>query len=132
MDFGLPPDDDPRRLEVRAWLDAHPDPTGRQLAEAGYVVPHWPAPWGLDADPMQQLIIDEELHRAGVRRGGGIGIGWAAPTILLAGTEEQRRGVPPQNLRGGEAGGPPFPEPPTPPPLAHPPTPAARARGEDV
>ena len=66
MDFDLPADDDPRRLAVRAWLAANPHPTGRQLAEAGYVVPHWPAPWGLDADPMHQLIIDDELRRAGV------------------------------------------------------------------
>ena len=63
MDFDLPADDDPRRLAVREWLAANPDPTGRQLAEAGYVVPHWPRPWGLDADPMHQLIIDEELQR---------------------------------------------------------------------
>ncbi len=77
---------------MRAWLAAHPDPTGRELAEAGYVVPHWPAPYGLDADPVHQLIIDEELAAAGVRRPvNPIGIGWAAPTILLAGTEEQKQ-----------------------------------------
>jgi len=29
------------------------------MAEAGYVVPHWPAPWGMDADPELQLIIDD-------------------------------------------------------------------------
>jgi len=91
VDFELPPDDDPRRLAVRDWLAAHPRPSGRQLAEAGYVAPHWPAPWGLDADPVHQLIIDEELKRAGVRRPSNmIGIGWAGPTILHAGTDAQK------------------------------------------
>ena len=91
MDFDLPGDDDPRRREIREWLDAHPDPTGRQLAEAGYVAPHWPAPWGLDADPIHQLIIDDELRRAGARRPNNpIGIGWAGPTILHAGSQEQK------------------------------------------
>jgi alkylation response protein AidB-like acyl-CoA dehydrogenase len=91
VDFALPPEDDPRRIEVRAWLAAHPDPTGRQLAEAGYVAPHWPRPWGLDADPVHQLVIDEELRRARVRRPVSmIGIGWAGPTILHAGTEAQK------------------------------------------
>ena len=33
MDFELPADDDPRRQAVRAWLDDHPNPTGRQLAD---------------------------------------------------------------------------------------------------
>ncbi|MEL7210931.1 MAG: acyl-CoA dehydrogenase family protein, partial [Actinomycetota bacterium] len=96
-DFDLPPDDDPRRLAVRAWLDQHPSPSGRTLVEAGYVVPHWPEPWGLDADPMHQLIIDDELRRAGVSRPANpIGIGWAAPTILMAGTpEQQQRFLPP-------------------------------------
>jgi alkylation response protein AidB-like acyl-CoA dehydrogenase len=85
------PTDDPRRLEVRGWLAAHPSATGRQLAEGGWVVPHWPEPWGHDADPVHQLIIDEELKAAGVRRPvNPIGIGWAAPTILLAGTRAQR------------------------------------------
>lgn len=96
MDFDLPSDADPRRLAVRDWIAANPQPTGRQVAEAGYVVPHWPAPWGLDADPMHHLIIDDELARAGVSSPGGIGIGWAAPTILLAGTAaQQRRFIPP-------------------------------------
>ena len=57
-------DDDPRRVQVRTWLQSHPSPSGRELAEAGYVAPHWPAPWGLDADPIHQLIIDDELRRA--------------------------------------------------------------------
>ena len=91
MDFELPPDDDPRRLAVRSWLAAHPTPTGRELAEAGYVAPHWPRPWGLDADPVHQIVIDEELAAADVRRPTNpIGIGWAGPTLVHGGTEQQK------------------------------------------
>jgi alkylation response protein AidB-like acyl-CoA dehydrogenase len=91
VDFDLPGADDPRRRAVNSWLEAHPSPTGRQLAEAGYVAPHWPSPWGHDADPVHQLTIDDELRRAGVRRPmNPIGIGWAGPTILHAGTDAQR------------------------------------------
>jgi alkylation response protein AidB-like acyl-CoA dehydrogenase len=91
VDFELPADDDARRLAVRTWLDEHPAPTGRDLAHAGYVAPHWPAPWGLDADPIHQLIIDDELRRAGVRRPSNqIGIGWAGPTIIHAGDQAQK------------------------------------------
>lgn len=91
MDFELPGDEDPRRGAVRDWLVANPKPTGAQLAAAGYVAPHWPAPWGLDADPIQQLVINDELRRARVHRPTNpIGIGWAGPTILAAGTAEQK------------------------------------------
>ena len=91
MDFELPGEDDPRRREVRAWLGAHRRPTGRQLAEAGYVAPHWPTPWGLGADPVLQLVIDDELRRAHVSRPvNPIGIGWAGPTLIHAGTDEQK------------------------------------------
>ncbi len=90
-DLDLPGDDDPRRQAVRRWLEEHPKPTGRQLAEAGYVAPHWPQPWGLAADPVHQLVIDDELRRAGVSRPSNqIGIGWAGPTIIYAGTQEQQ------------------------------------------
>jgi alkylation response protein AidB-like acyl-CoA dehydrogenase len=91
VDFDLPPEDDPRRVAVRDWLADHPHPSGRELATAGYVVPHWPSPYGLDADPVHQLIIEVELVRAGVSRPTNpIGIGWAAPTIFMAGTEAQK------------------------------------------
>ncbi|MHB8670935.1 MAG: acyl-CoA dehydrogenase family protein [Acidimicrobiales bacterium] len=92
MDFELPPQDDPRRLAVRSWLSEHPSPSGRDLAEAGLVAPHWPRPWGLEADPIHQLVIDEELRRARVSRPANpIGTGWAGPTIIHAGTEEQKQ-----------------------------------------
>ncbi|MEO8363310.1 MAG: acyl-CoA dehydrogenase family protein [Ilumatobacteraceae bacterium] len=85
------PDEDPRRVSIRTWLAEHPEPSGRELALAGLVAPHWPTPWGLDADPIHQLIIDEELQRAKVRRPTNpIGIGWAGPTIVHAGTDEQK------------------------------------------
>jgi len=91
VDFELPGDDDPRRTSIRGWLDEHPRPSGRQLAEAGYVAPHWPAPWGLGADPVHQLIVDDELRRAGVSRPvNPIGIGWAGPTLLHAGSDAQK------------------------------------------
>jgi len=103
MDFDLPPDDHPARTAVREWIAANPDPTGKQLAEAGYVVPHWPKPWGLEADPIEQLVIDDELSRAGIRRPNNhIGIGWAAPTIFLAGTPEQHERYLPKIFSGEE------------------------------
>ena len=94
MDFDMPGDDDPRRLAVREWLAEHPDPDNATLHSGGYIVPHWPEPYGLDADPMHQLIIDEELKRGGVSKTAvatnSIGVGWAAPTIFLAGSDWQK------------------------------------------
>jgi alkylation response protein AidB-like acyl-CoA dehydrogenase len=94
---------DPRRLELRAWLKAHPSPSGRDLADAKLVAPAWPEPWGLGASVEYQLVIDEELRRAGVRRPiNPIGIGWAGPTILVAGSEEQKQRWLPLLLSGDE------------------------------
>jgi len=61
----------------------------RALAESGYLVPHWPAPYGLDADAARQLLIDEELARAGMTRPDLVIAGWALPTILKHGSAEQ-------------------------------------------
>ncbi len=83
--------DNPCRIEVASWLERHPRPTGRELAEAGYVAPHWPRPWGVNADPLCQLAIDDVLRRRGVSRPvNPVGIGWAGPTILYAGTQHQK------------------------------------------
>jgi alkylation response protein AidB-like acyl-CoA dehydrogenase len=57
------------------------------LVSSGYLVPHWPPPWGRDADAVQQLVIEEEF--AGVKV-PGLGItGWVALTIVQHGTSEQ-------------------------------------------
>jgi alkylation response protein AidB-like acyl-CoA dehydrogenase len=96
-------EDDPRRLEIREWLAEHPKPTGRDLMEAGLVAPHLPVPWGRGSDPESQLVIDDELRRAGVNKPiNPIGIGWAAPTIIYGGTEEQQRRWLPKLLSGEE------------------------------
>lgn len=93
MDFELPSEDDPRRLEVRAWFAARPRPKGRELAEAGYATPHWPKPWGLAADAELQLIVDEEIKRAQVTPPNlinPVAINNCAQSLLTHGTEEQR------------------------------------------
>jgi alkylation response protein AidB-like acyl-CoA dehydrogenase len=103
MDIDLPPADDPRRKEIRDWLGEHPSPSGRDLAEAGYVVPHWPAPWGMDAEPELQLIIEDELRQAGVSRPiNPIGIGHCGPVLVLRGNDEQRGRYLPPMLAGEE------------------------------
>ena len=94
---------DPRRGELRAWLSAHPHPTGSDLATAGLVAPQLAPPWGRGADAEYQMIIDDELRRANVRLPiNPIGIGWAGPTILYAGTEEQKQRWLPGLLSGEE------------------------------
>jgi alkylation response protein AidB-like acyl-CoA dehydrogenase len=101
MDFELPGDADPRRQTFRTWLAEHPNPTGKDLADGGYVVPHWPRPWGLDADPMTQLIIDDELRKAKVQRPiNPIGTGHCGPILVMAGTEEQKQRYIPPMLSG--------------------------------
>ena len=109
MDFDLPPEAETYREEVRAFLSDHapggryPPDWNRRLAEHGYVAPHWPKPWGLDASPVQQLVIDQELRAAAVPRPlNPIGIGWAGPTLLVAGTQEQHERYLPGILDGSE------------------------------
>ncbi len=77
MDFDFPPDDDPRRLAVRSWIENNPNPSAQDLVDAGYVVPHWPRPYGLEAEPMLQIIISDELRKAKIGLPPNpIGIGW--------------------------------------------------------
>ena len=60
------------------------------LADAGYAAPQWPAPYGQSASLATQLIIDEELHRAGLARPDLVIGGWAGHAILQHGTPAQR------------------------------------------
>jgi alkylation response protein AidB-like acyl-CoA dehydrogenase len=70
------------------------------LAESGLMAPHWPKPYGRAASPAEQLVIDQELEAAGVKR-PDISIGWwAAPTILGHGSPEQIEKFIPGTLNG--------------------------------
>ncbi|GAB3860169.1 acyl-CoA dehydrogenase [Nocardioides maradonensis] len=60
------------------------------LVETGYLTPHWPVPYGLGADAVQQVVIDQELAAAGVERPDLVIAGWAVPTILAHGSDAQR------------------------------------------
>jgi alkylation response protein AidB-like acyl-CoA dehydrogenase len=95
---------EPARTEVRAFLSGldTTDATVRRvaIADAGYLVPHWPAPYGRSAGPIEQLVIDEEFARAGVARPDLIIGNWALPTILQHGTDDQRARFAPPTLHG--------------------------------
>ena len=87
----LPPDADDYRAEARRFVEEYSALSGlaaRALAvETGYLVPHWPRPFGRAAGPVEQLVIDEELN--GVQL-PGLGIGaWVLQTLIQHGTPEQ-------------------------------------------
>jgi alkylation response protein AidB-like acyl-CoA dehydrogenase len=91
--------DDARREAQR--IAALPETERRAaLAGSGLLTPHWPAPYGLGAGPVQQLVIDQELAAAGVERPDLVIGGWAAPTVLEHGSDEQRERFLGPTLRG--------------------------------
>ena len=70
------------------------------LAESGLLAPHWPKPYGREAAPAEQLLIDQEMAAAGVSRPDLVIGWWAVPTILEAGTAAQIDRFVPATLRG--------------------------------
>jgi alkylation response protein AidB-like acyl-CoA dehydrogenase len=64
----------------------------RKLGTRGWVAPAWPKEYGgAGLSVMEQFIFNEEMALARAPLVGGIGVGWAGPTIILFGTEEQKR-----------------------------------------
>jgi alkylation response protein AidB-like acyl-CoA dehydrogenase len=91
----------PRVREAVAAISALPEAERRDaLVDAALLAPHWPAPYGLGAGPVEQLVIDEELAAAGVSRPDIKIAGWAVPTILKHGTDAQREQFVEASLRG--------------------------------
>ncbi|WP_085172267.1 acyl-CoA dehydrogenase family protein [Mycolicibacterium iranicum] len=101
------------RREVRAWCRDHIPKNWRaaqtgvsddefvrfqkawfaELHSAGYAVPHWPAEWGGGLSVENQVVLYQELaaHDAPRLVLAFVGIHHAASTLLVAGTDEQRR-----------------------------------------
>jgi 3-oxochol-4-en-24-oyl-CoA dehydrogenase len=100
----LPEGDAEFRAHVRAELaeiaGLHGAARASGLADGGWVMPHLPRPWGRDAKPIEQLVIDEEMRAASIRP-PGLGIGaWVVPALIQYGTPEQQQRFLPATLRG--------------------------------
>ena len=68
----------------RDWL--------KTLAKRGWVAPAWPKAYGgAGLSVMQQFVFNEEMARAAAPRPNFLAIGLAGPTIIVHGTEEQKR-----------------------------------------
>jgi alkylation response protein AidB-like acyl-CoA dehydrogenase len=59
------------------------------MIETGYVAPHWPTPWGRDASPVEQLVIEEEFRAAGIKKPAYSITGWVILTLIQHGTDDQ-------------------------------------------
>jgi alkylation response protein AidB-like acyl-CoA dehydrogenase len=112
MDFRFTPQEDAFRAEIREWLKTNlPDNWdgnrlsrdaenlnvykhfAQRLATKGWVAPHWPREYGgLGLSVVEQLVFNEEMAEANAPTGYSvIGTGWAGPTIIVYGTDEQKQ-----------------------------------------
>src|SRR5439155_16000841 len=60
-----------------------------KLIETGYVQPHWPKPYGREAGAVEQLVIEQEFEKAGIRRPGYGITGWVILTLIQYATDDQ-------------------------------------------
>jgi alkylation response protein AidB-like acyl-CoA dehydrogenase len=60
-----------------------------KLIETGYIMPHWPKPWGRAAGAVEQLVIEEEFRAAGIKRPDYSITGWVILTLIQHGTASQ-------------------------------------------
>ena len=84
------------RAQAKKYAALEEDELRTAMRNDGYLVPNWPAPWGMGASPALLTLIDNELARAGTQRPS---IGYAAflaLTIVNRGTADQvERWIPP-------------------------------------
>ncbi|MDO8615904.1 MAG: acyl-CoA dehydrogenase family protein [Dehalococcoidia bacterium] len=67
----------------QAWM--------KKLAAKGWVAPAWPQEYGgAGMTIMEQFVFNEEMAKARAPRPGGIGVGFAGPTIIVYGAGEQK------------------------------------------
>ncbi|MFL6240636.1 MAG: acyl-CoA dehydrogenase [Actinomycetes bacterium] len=88
------------RAALEAVRDLPADEQRRLLAETGFLVPHWPKPWGREANAAEQLVVAEEFEQAGVKQPELVIGSWAVPTIIAHGNDQQRERFVLPSLRG--------------------------------
>ncbi len=86
-------DDTQRREAAIEW--------GKTLAERGWFAPHWPKEYGgLSLTPMEQFIFNQEIASSGAPKVGGRGVSLLGPTLMVHGTDEQKKKWLPPILAG--------------------------------
>jgi 3-oxochol-4-en-24-oyl-CoA dehydrogenase len=89
----LPPEADAIREEVRAFAqsikDLPADEQRTRLIETGYVMAHWPKPYGRAAGAVEQLVIEQEFADVGISRPGYGITAWNILTIIQYATQDQ-------------------------------------------
>ncbi|MEV4000954.1 acyl-CoA dehydrogenase [Actinomadura sp. NPDC049753] len=104
MSIELAEDAAPVREEIRARVAelAAMEPLEQRaaMAEGGWVTPHLPKPWGRDAGPLEQIVIQQELRAAKVRPVPLMIAAWVVPSLVRYGTAEQQDRFLPPTLRG--------------------------------
>jgi alkylation response protein AidB-like acyl-CoA dehydrogenase len=89
----LPPEADAIREEVRSFAqrikDLPADEQRTRLIETGYVMPHWPKPYGRAAGAVEQLVIEQEFAEAGITRPAYGITAWNILTIIQYATQDQ-------------------------------------------
>ena len=64
----------------------------KKLADRGWLTLAWPKEYGGQGrSHMEQLIYNEEMAYNRAPGGGGHGVAWVGPALMLYGTEEQKR-----------------------------------------
>ena len=103
LELDLPSEAESVRSAVRAEVDViaacDRSTWNARLADDGWIQPHWPRPWGRGAGPLEQLVIDQELRAAGIRRPHLQVAGWVLPTLIAHGTPEQQERFIARSLR---------------------------------
>ena len=82
----------PRRgpgLRRAASRTSPPRSSARRLIETGYVMPHWPKPYGRAAGAIEQLVIEQEFGDAGIKRPQYGITAWNILTIIQYGNQDQ-------------------------------------------
>ena len=89
----LPPEAESIREDVRAFAESIKGLSSTEqrakLIETGYVMPHWPKPYGREAGAIEQLVIEQEFEAAGITRPGYGITGWVILTLIQYATEDQ-------------------------------------------
>jgi alkylation response protein AidB-like acyl-CoA dehydrogenase len=115
MDFRFSPDEESFRTEVKEFLKKELPPRwdeqfdsedemgmaaqgefakqfNKKLSERNWLALPWPKEYGgLGATVMQQVVYNEEMAYKGAPTGFNMGVAWVGPSLMIYGSDEQKK-----------------------------------------